>query len=195
MQVWRAPGHRVEAVPGFRRTVRWYVGDELVAERRTAEEKLRLESGTDRMEVRFSTLGRPRRATLNDELDLVPDPGSPAAAHEESVRAHPTRYAVIATVVGVAKVVVPIAVTLLLARIALPHLSLDLGLPAPDLPSLPLPDLPDLPDLTLPEPVRWVLEHAKYVWPIALAFVLARAEISRRRRQDERRGEEPQSRS
>lgn len=195
MQVWRAPGHRVEAVPGFRRTVRWYVDDELVEERHTAEEKLRLTSGEDRMEVRFSTLGRPRRATLNDELDLVPDPGSPAAAHEESVRAHPTRYAVIATVVGVAKVVVPIVVTLLLARIALPHLSLDL--PSPDLPSLPVPSLPlpDLPDVTLPEPVRWVLEHAKYVWPVVLAFVLARAEINRRRRQDERRGEEDQSRS
>ena len=71
----------------------------------------------------------------------------------------------------------------------LPHLQLDL-----DLPSLPAtrpavaaaagPPGP----VTLPEQVRWVLENSKYVWPVVLAFVLARAEIRRRRRQDEKRG-------
>jgi hypothetical protein len=188
MQVWRSAGHRVEVDPGFRRTVRWYVGDELAAERRTADEKVRMEAGTDRMEVRFSSLGKPRRATLNGELDLVPDPGTPAAAHEENVRAHPTRYALIATVGGVAKVVVPIVVTLLLARFALPRLDLGLDVPAPDLPSVPLPDL------ALPEAVREVLSYATYVLPVLLAFALARAEINRRRRQDERRDDD-QSRS
>ncbi len=90
--------------------------------------------------------------------------------------------------VGIAKVVVPLVAALLLARLTLPHLSLGLDLPSlprPGLPSLPLPDLPDV---TLPEQVRWVLENSKYVWPIVLAFVLARAEIRRRRRQDEKRG-------
>lgn len=198
MQVWRSPGHRVEADLGFRRTVRWYVDDELAAERTSADEKIRLASAAGNLEVRFSALGRPRRATLlDDDLDLAPDPGSPAAEHEEKVRAHPNRYAAIATVVGVAKVVLPVLATLLLARLTLPHLSLDL--PTPDLPSLPLPDLPslplpDLPDVTLPEQVRWVLENSKYAWPVVLAFVLARAEITRRRRQDERRDDD-QSRS
>ncbi|WP_243059524.1 hypothetical protein [Nocardioides sp. SR21] len=201
MQVWRSPGHRVEADLGFRRTIRWFVDDELVAERTSADEKIRLEAEAGHLEVRFSALGQPRRATLlDDDLDLVPEPGSSAAVHEEKVRAHPTRYAAIATVVGVAKVVVPIVATVLLARFTLPHLRLDLDLPRPDLPSLPVPDLPspplpDLPDVSLPEQVRWVLEHSKYVWPVVLAFVLARAEINRRRRQDERREGDDQSRS
>lgn len=201
MQIWQSRGHRVEAEPGFRRTVRWYVDDELVAERRSTDEKIRLETGEDRMEVRFSALGRPRRATLNDDLDLEPEPGSQAAAYEEKVRSHPGRYAAIETAVGVARVVVPLVATLLLARLTLPHLSLGLDLPSPDLPSpdlpsLPTPDLPSvpLPGVSLPEPVRWVLENSKYVWPIVLAFVLARAEITRRRRQDEKRGDD-QSRS
>lgn len=194
MQVWRSPGHRVEADLGFRRTIRWYVDDVLVAERTSADEKIRLAAEAGHLEVRFSTLGRPRRATLlDDDLDLVPDPGSPAAVHEDKVRAHPTRYATIATVVGVAKVVVPIVATVLLARFTLPHLSL--GVPSPDLPDLPsLPSLP-LPDLSLPEPVREVLSYAKYVLPVAVAFVLARAEIDRRRKQDERREDDGQSRS
>lgn len=190
--MWRSAEHRVEADLGMRRAVRWYVGDELVAERRTTDEKVRLDAGTDRMEVRFSTLGQPRRATLNGDLDLVPDPGSAAAAHEERVRAHPTRYAAIQTVVGVAKVVLPIVATVLLARFTLPHLSLGLDLPSPDLPDLP--SLP-LPDLALPEPVREVLSYAKYVLPVVVAFALARAEIGRRRQQDEKRADDDQPRS
>jgi hypothetical protein len=35
--------------------------------------------------------------------------------------------------------------------------------------------------------VRWLLDKAKYVWPVLLAYVLARAEINRRRKQDELR--------
>ncbi len=96
-QVWRLTAadhaHRVEADPGFSRRLRWYVDDELVVERKSTDEKVRLESDAGRIEVRFSTLGHPRRATLLDEadgIDLVPDPGSPAAAHEEKVRLHPT---------------------------------------------------------------------------------------------------------
>lgn len=62
----------------------------------------------------------------------------------------------------------------------------------PDLPDLPWPDIP-WPDLRLPDWVRWLLDEAKYVWPVVLAYVLARAEINRRRKQDElRRGTEEQ---
>jgi hypothetical protein len=62
------------------------------------------------------------------------------------------------------------------------------------LPNLPLPDLPDLPSipwpgLELPGWVREVLDKAKYVWPVVLAYVLARAEIRRRRKQDELKAE------
>jgi hypothetical protein len=203
-QVWRlsagASTHRVEADPGFVRRVRWYVDGELVAEKRATEDKVRLESDAGRVELRFGTLGGPRRATLlragtdgDLDLDLVPDPGSPAARHEDRLRAHPHRYAALQTAGGVAKVVVPIVLATVLARFAFslpwPTWSPDL----PDLPDLPRPDLPwdpDLPDLpswSLPGWVRWVLEHAKYVWPVVLAFVLAKAEVDRRRRQDAKR--------
>ena len=109
-QVWRLTvagrTHRVEADPGFSRRLRWFVDDVPAAERRSGNEKVRLESEAGRLEVRFSTLRHPRRATLLDidgGIDLVPDPGSPAAAHEAKVRSHPDRYAAIQTVVGAAR--------------------------------------------------------------------------------------------
>ncbi|MDP2774358.1 MAG: hypothetical protein Q8O61_12470 [Nocardioides sp.] len=39
-----------------------------------------------------------------------------------------------------------------------------------------------------------VLDKAKYVWPIVLAYVLAKAEINRRRKQDALRAELRQER-
>jgi hypothetical protein len=196
-QVWTATldgrTHRVEAIDGFRRRVRWWVDDELAGEQTSVDDKVRIEAPAGRLEVRFSPLGAPRRATVG-EVDLVPEAGSKAARHEDAVRAHPERYALIAALGGAAKVVVPILLTLLLARLAfsipvdLPSLPLP-SIPTPDLPSLPLPDLPDLPDWSLPGWVERVLDVAHYVWPVVLAYVLARAEIKRRRRQDARREE------
>lgn len=215
-QVWTLEhdgrSHRVEASGSGAHRVCWYVDGEPVAEQRSWEEKATLTPGPDasdlgRVVVRFSTLGKPRRATLHGAgedaqslaglggIDLVPEDGSSAAAYEERVRLHPTRYAVIATAAGVAKVVVPLLLGLLAVRFAvtLPFPRLP-GLPdLPDLPRIPWPDLPfpDIgpPELSLPGWLRWLLDKAKYVWPIVLAYVLARAEIRRRRTQDElRRG-------
>jgi hypothetical protein len=197
-QVWRLSldgrAHRVEADPGTSRRLRWYVDDELVAEQKSMDEKVKLESPAGRLQVRFSTLGAPRRATLADDADghdLVPDPGSAAARYEDKVRAHPERYALLQTVGGIGKVVVPIVLASLLARFVF-SLPISLpSLPRPDLPSLPLPELP-LPDLrawSAPGWVEQVLDVAHYVWPVVLAFVLARAEIRRRRRQDEKRAQ------
>ena len=36
-----------------------------------------------------------------------------------------------------------------------------------------------------------MLDHVKYVWPVLLAYVLARGEIKRRRKQDELRADRP----
>jgi hypothetical protein len=103
---------------------------------------------------------------------------------------HPTRYALIATAGGVARVVIPILLSLVAVRIAIsvpwPHV------PFPDLPhipwpDIPLPDLPDLPDVHLPDWLLWLLGHVHFVWPVVLAYVVARAEIKRRREQDARR--------
>ena len=198
--------HRVEASGSASHSARWLVGGEQVAETKAWEERLTLDGGDlGRVVVRFSTLGRARRATLfgtGEEaqslagvggVDLVPEPGSQAAAYEDRLRLHPTRYALLATVGGVAKVVVPLLVGLLLVRFAVRIDWPDLPLPGlPDLPDVPWPDLPsipfpDLPAVRLPEWVRWLLDKVKYVWPIVLAYVLARAEVNRRRRQDELR--------
>ncbi|MBA2954798.1 hypothetical protein GON03_10715 [Nocardioides sp. MAH-18] len=188
-QVWSGTvggrTHRVEADDGLTRAVRWSVDGELAAQKRSTQEKVRLEVAPDRLEVRFSPLGAPRRATVGG-VDLVPEPGSRAARHEEAVGGHPERYALIQAAGGAAKVVLPILLTVLLARFALslPLPSID----GPDLPSLPLPDLPDLPDWSLPGWVEQAIGVVKYVWPVVLAYVLARSEINRRRRQDEERG-------
>ncbi len=205
-QVWRLSvdghEHRVEADPGTSRRLRWYVDDELVAEQKSMDERVRIESPAGRLQVRFSTLGAPRRATLADDADghdLVPDPGSAAARYEDKVRAHPERYALLQTIGGVGKVVVPIVLASLLARFVF-SLPISLpSIPSPDLPSLPRPDLPSvpLPDLPLPDLQAWsapgwveqVLDVAHYFWPVVLAFVLARVEIRRRRRQDEKRSQ------
>jgi hypothetical protein len=212
--------HRVEAdTGGWRKRLRWWVDDELVAERTTAEDRVDLRPDDDHgdgpghgtVALRFSALGRPRRATWYAAgegtdaalgvggVDLEPEDGSPAALHEARVREHPVRYQVQRTAAGVAGVLLPVLLGLVVVRLAvqLPWPDWDLpSLPWPDwslpLPSIPWPDwsLPDLPDL--PEPpgwVQWVLDHARYVWPVVLALVLARAEVRRRRRQDRLREE------
>lgn len=201
MQVWRLTvdgrDHRVEAGTGLSHEVRWYVDDELVAEKKAMDDKLKLSSAVHgELEVRYSGLGAPRRATLGawpGGDDLVPDPGSKADLYEQRVREHPQRYAIIATVGGVAKVVVPILLAVLAARFAF---SFDVDLPLPDLPSIPTPDLPSIPwpsipwpDWSLPGWVTAVLDKATYVWPIVLAYVIARAEIRRRKEQDAKRQE------
>jgi hypothetical protein len=194
--------HRVVASGGTTHVVRWYVNDELLAEKKTLNDKVNVDApgdGAQKLRVRYSGLGTPRRATLfaKDEdvaamtglggVDLIPEPGSRSAAYEDRVREHPTRYAAIATVVGVAKVVVPILLTLITIRFAVKLPFPDV--PTPNLPSVPWPSipLPDLPDWRLPDWLRWLLDRVKYVWPVVLAYVIARAEIKRRRLQDERR--------
>ena len=219
--------HRVEVRGSWSRRVRWCLDDRLVAETRSTDDHVRLRA-KDRPElgslsVRFNRLGAPRRATLFQTgegeasgqhdasarvlvgvggVDLLPFPGSPADRHEQRVRAHPTRYALLAALGGVAAVVVPIVLATLLARLAftIPWPDWDLpGIPWPDwhLPSIPWPDwdLPGIPwpdwswpDWTLPGWLSWVLAHARYGWPVLVAYGVARAEIRRRRRQDELRG-------
>ncbi len=200
--------HLVETRGSMNHQVRWYVDGELVAEKKAMEDKLRLQA-EDRPElgelaVRFSGLGHGIRATLFDEpgqaltglggIDLVPEPGSKAAAYEEKIRAHPRRYAAIQAAVGVARVVVPIIVAIMLARLAfrIPLPDWDLpDLPWPNLPDLPWPDLPSphLPDVDLPGWVTWLLDKAKYVVPVLIAIGLAQGEVKRRQKQDRLRAE------
>ena len=205
--------HRVEVTGEVVRTLRWWVDDELVVEKKSMDDKLTVtREGGQALTVRHSSLGAPRRATLYDDqptalvglggLDLVPEEGSRAALWERRVVEHPRRHTVLATLGAAAGVIVPIvllAIVLpLLSRIPWPDIDIPLpdlpSIPWPDLPSIPWPDLPsipwpdvDLPDWALPGWMRWVLEHAKYVVPVVVAFVVARGEIRRRRQQLEER--------
>jgi hypothetical protein len=195
VQVWTLPidgaAHRVEVRGGaLRRYTQWFVDDVQVAAKGSIEGKLRLTSEEHGdLVVRYSALGAPLSATVAG-VDLVPVPGSAAERHEQRVRANPNRYAATQTAGGVARVVVPIVLTVLLARLAFSIDWPDWNLPdLPDLPDVPWPDLPDIPvpDVTLPGWLRWILENAHCVIPVLVAFALARAEIRRRRTQDELR--------
>jgi hypothetical protein len=205
LQVWALTAdsgrHRVEARGSFSRRLRWYVDEELVVEKRSMDDTIRLTS-TMRPElgvvrIRFSGLGSPRRATLFEPdsggldaearavagiggIDLTPERGSPAAKHEERLRHHPRRYATIRVLTSIVAVLVCVLLGTLLVRFAFSLLP-SLPLPRVDLPDLPIPDFP------LPGWLRRVLEYAKYVTPIVIAAAVALSEIARRRKQDELR--------
>lgn len=160
--------------------------------------------------LKFTTLGRPRRVTWYEPdddvgaaahavlgtggIDLVPEPGSKAALYEQKMRDHPRRYAAQRVAVALIGVVLPLLLGLIAVRFAVSIPWPDLKLPSlPDLPSIPWPDisLPSIPwpDWQLPEWLRWLLNHLKYLWPIALALLLALGEIDRRKKQDKLRAE------
>ena len=88
------------------------------------------------------------------------------------------------------KVVVPLLLGMLAVRfvVNLPWPSWDVPWPQISLPTIPWPHIPwpriDLPDWQAPAWLSWALDHVRYVWPIVVAVVLARGEISRRRKQD-----------
>ena len=205
-QVWESTiegrVHRVESSGDISRRLTWSIDGEQVAEKKSMDDKVTLKADAaaydGSLQVRFSTLGGPRRATLLAEglgelgvggTELAPEPGSPAALHTEKLLAHPTRYTAIATLGGVAKVLVPILIAALIARFAVnipwPDINLP-DIPFPDLPSIPWPDIsfPDIPwpDVSMPGWLAWILDHAKYIWPVVLAYVLAQAELKRRRK-------------
>ncbi len=136
-------------------------------------------------------------------VDFTPAPGSAAEKREARIRRHPTLHTLLLTSVGVARVVVPIVLGLIAFRFAvsLPWPSIPWpSIPWPDwqlpvipwpewqVPSIPWPSI-ELPNLAFPDWIRELLSKAKYVWPILLAFVLARGEVRRRRHQDALRKE------
>lgn len=213
--------HRVEtsAGDGWSNEATWWVdGEEIATKKSSSEDNLYL--STDKkhdladsagaVRVRFSVLSAPLRATwfegTRDKaatasyigtggIDLVPEPGSPAAQREEKMRANPRLYAARHVVGGVGKVVVPIIgaaiLVWLLSRISLPDW--DLGLPSIPWPQIPWPEIPwpeipwpsiDLPRIAIPDWLRWLLDKLKYVWPVLLGVWLARREVKRRREQD-----------
>jgi len=205
---WHVDGVLVAAKKSTEDTVRLRPGDRLEKGATPADPPA---VGT--LTVTFTALGRPKRATWHRPgggtasaraalgaggIDLEPEPGSPAARREERIRQHPRRHTVLAVVGSVAGVVLPLLLGLLVVRLAIsvPWPDWDLPsvpLPDVDLPSVPLPDvdLPDvdLPDWQLPGWLSWLLDKARYVWPVVLAGALAHREVRRRRAQEALRAE------
>lgn len=211
---------------GLQRRFVWTVDDELVVDRKTSDDRVVLDGGErGALGLRMPTLvGPARRVTwwapdqpgsVESEpltaahlgvggLDLDPEPGSKAAEREAWIRAHPRQYAARRTAAAIAKVVVPLVLLWLLARVALPAIPWpEWSIPWPSIPwpqipwpSIPWPDWripwPDfsLPQVTVPAWLRWILENAKYVVPVVIATVLAQRELKRRRDQDDRKRDE-----
>ncbi len=198
--------HLVENVDaGWRRSVTWRLDGTEIGTRRTNDKRVVINGG-DRGAVRVQLpefAGPARRVTWYDAdsavdaetaartglggLDLVPEPGSKAAAREAWIREHPRLYVARSTATAVLGVLLPLLLLWLASRITWPSISI----PLPDwsLPSIPWPSIP-WPSWDLPELPAWLkslLEKAEYVWPVLLAFGLGHAEVKRRRRQDERR--------
>ena len=214
--------HRVETSvgDGWSNSATWWVDDEELATAKSstadnlylvADEDHELADEVGAVRARFTTLSKPVRATWFEGdrsaaeakaqvgvggLDLVPEPGSPAAVREDRMRARPRLYAARHVLVGVGKVVIPILLAALAARfvVSIPWPDWDLpSIPWPDwdLPSIPWPslDLPAIPwpDWTVPGWLVWILDHLKYILPILAGLLFARAEISRRQHQDAER--------
>ena len=213
---WHVDDRLVATTRSSDDTIRLAPGDRLEKSR---DEGLAEDAGEEppdvgALTVTFTALGRPKRATWFRPdgdvaasaravlgvggVDLTPEPGSPAALREERIARHPRRHTALAVAGGVATVVAPLLLGLLVVRLAVvipwPDWDLpDIPWPDVDLPSVPLPDvdLPDvdLPDWQLPDWVGWLLDRAGYVWPVVVAWFLARREIRRRRDQARLRAE------
>ena len=202
-----------------KRLVVWCVDGIEVACKASGEDKLVLvptvpaDKAFGAMRVLHSALSAPRRAIWFEGpeaqgaahlgvggVDLEPEPGSPLALREERMAALPRLYAARHVAAGVAKVVGPLVVAWLFARLVG---FFDFSLPLPDidrpdieLPSIPLPDIP-WPDLhlpsipwpawALPDWLVWLIDHAKLVFPIVVGMALARSEVKRRATAAERR--------
>lgn len=192
---------------GMRRAVTWRLDGTEIGTRRTTDKRVVIDGG-DQGAVRIQLpefVGPARRVTwygtdavLDAEaaahtglggLDLVPEPGTKAAAREAWIREHPRLYVARRTATAVLGVLLPLLLLWLVAHIRIPWPNLSIPWPDWDLPSIPWPSIPwpswDLPEL--PAWLRALLDKLKYVWPVALALGLAHAEVKRRRQQDERR--------
>lgn len=225
-QVWELEvdgrHHRVETSHGdWSNKVIWWVDGERLADRSSADDSLELSAEEDHdladevgaIKVRFTGMGRPRRAThfAGDRdtastralmgtggTDLDPEPGSKAARREDFALRHPVLGGLDNVIGGAGKIVIPLVVAALLPLLRRLLPDWDIDLPLPDLPSIPWPDVdlpsipwPDVsipwPDVSLPGWVGTVLDALRFVWPLLLGIAIAVSEHRRRKRNAARR--------
>lgn len=206
--------HVVEIVPsGVGRRVTWAIDGEEVAAKTGHDDRIVLDGGMHgALAVRMpALLGPARRVTWWSSgqgvaavaaaavgiggLDLDPEPGSAAARREAWIRAHPRRYAARRIGTRTAGLVAVIVATWLLTQVVVPAIPWpDWRLPEIPWPQVPWPQIawpsPPWPDWslpTIPEWLRTIARYTQFLWPVVLAAVLTRAELRRRRDQDERK--------
>lgn len=192
------------------REVWWRRDGAEVARKKTSDETIVLtaEAG-GAVRLKFPLMGPARRVTLHDTeteahtglggADFEPEAGSRAAERAEWIGQHPHLHTARQTAVAAAGVAVPVIVIWLLTLVPWPSVDVpwpDLGLPSipfpdlPDLPAIPWPDLPSIPFLDLPDLPGWVDEVRRFAIPIVIAFFIARGEVKRRRKAEEKEAEE-----
>lgn len=200
--------HAVAVEPGtLTREVVWVRDDVEVGRKKTSDETIILSpKGEDTaLRLKFGMVGPARRVTLHGSeaeahtalggTDLEPEAGSKAARRAEWIGQHPHLHTVRQTAVAAAGVGVPVLLVWLLSMVQWPSLDI----PWPDLPSIPWPDihlpaipwpdihLPAIPWPDLPNLPGWVEPVRKLAVPILIAFFIARGEVKRRRKAEERR--------
>ena len=206
-QVWTLDrdgrAHRISVWGTVQRRFEWVVDDAVVVARSSPNERVDLKAdGHGVVTVRFSALGSPRRATLFADAasgvamstigiggqDFVPAPGSPAAKFERRLIDYPRLYPMIEALGSAGGIVAGVATAALVAWLASFIAWPDIPWPDIRLPRVPWPDIdvPDIPwpDVTLPGWLRWLLDKAKYVVPVVIAYLVGRREVRRRHRRD-----------
>lgn len=201
---WYVDGQQAAAKKSLQLDVQLDPGDRLTKGGSTSGPLAEEQPDVGAIGVAFTAFGRAKRVTWyraeGDDsaiacavidtggIDLDPEPGLPAALRDDRIRRHPRRHAVLAVAGGAGMVLGPLLLGLLAVRltISIPWPDWNLpSIPRPhlDLPSIPWPNV-DLPDWNVPDWVAWLADKVRYVWPVILAWVLASAEIKRRRKQD-----------
>lgn len=190
--------HVVEVAQGsLTRRVSWSQDGTERATKKTSDETIVLagaEAGAVRL--KFGLVGPARRVTLHDSeaeahiglggTDLEPEAGSRAARRAEWIGAHPHLHTARQTAIAAAGVGVPILLVWLLTLVPWP------SIPWPSIPwtSIPWPDinLPSIPwpDINLPDLPDWVDTVRKFAIPVFIAFFIARGEVRRRRKAEEK---------
>lgn len=203
----------------FQRKFRWSIDGTPVAEKRTSDDRFTLAADDQPFAITIrmaqfsdsarrvqlftgedSTVVKATAATGIGGTDLLPAPGTRAARRQERMAENPTLYTVQRTLGAVAAIVAPIVVIWLLAQLlsVIPWPDVDLpdipwpDVDLPDAPEIPLPDI-NLPSIDLPDLPAWteqVADAAKYVVPVLIAFAVARGEIRRKKKVDERQADE-----
>ncbi|GMA40964.1 hypothetical protein [Mobilicoccus caccae] len=189
--------YELDVTPGLStRTVLRVDGQQVHDEKVSGDRRTITLDADRRVEVRLSSLGKVRRATVHDgpvDLDFDAPAGSRAARTQEWGRTHPTLFALRHVVIkGGVIVVALLGLGALVKAVVEPVVRWiaermpDIPLPDIDLPDIPWPSIPR-PDITPPDWLAafltWFGQYDHIVKPLLIGLAIALFEIRRQRRQ------------